>query len=304
MAIHSFAVIGGDKRNFALSEMLHRAGHKVKIYGFANYERETPIQCMNLSEIISDAEYIIGPTPCSHNDGDLNAPYHPAAIYAEDVFKLVKPSQIFLAGFIKQEIVNLAEKYGARIIDILKREELLIKNAIPTAEGAIKIAIEETDITIHGSRMLVIGYGRIGKILCSMLRGMGANVTAVVNSSAAAAAAHSQGCMTIHYRLMEEELSKADIIFNTVPEILLDKRNMGHIRNDSTLIIDLASPPYGVDLNDSRLFGLRVLYAGSLPGKIAAVTTAGYMLDTINQIIDEQERKPKTLTETGGDPHG
>jgi len=230
-------------------------------------------------------------------------PYHSSSIYAEDLFKLIKPSQVFLAGFIKQEVFDLAEKYGTHVIDILNREELLIKNAIPTAEGAIKIAIEETDITIHGSRVLVIGYGRIGKILCSMLRGMGAKVTAVVNTSAAAAAAHSQGHMTTYCHSMEDDLNKADIIFNTVPEILLDKRNMCHIRSESTLIIDLASPPYGVDVNDSRQFGLSVLYAGSLPGKIAAVTTAGYMLDTINQIIDDQDQKLEVLTESGGDTH-
>jgi dipicolinate synthase subunit A len=63
---------------------------------------------------------------------------------------------------------------------------------------------------------------------------------------------------------------------------------MKHIRKE-TLIIDLASPPYGVDINDSRDFGLKVLYTSSLPGKIAPVTTASYIMETISQIIAEWE---------------
>jgi len=289
MPIRTYAVVGGDKRNIALSEMLFHMGQRVKMFGFVNYERETPMQCKNLYETINDADYIIGPIPCSHNGGTLNAPFHKGPIYAEDLFRLIKPQQqVFLAGYMKPEIVELAEKYSIHAIDMLKREELLVRNAIPTAEGAIKIAIEESDITLHSNRMLVIGYGRIGMILSSMLRGMGAKVTAIVNSAAAAAQAHSAGHRAIFFEDMDVELTQADVIFNTVPQILLDKRNMKYIRQ-KTLIIDLASLPYGVDVNDSRDFGLKVLYANSLPGKIAPVTTAGYIFETVQQIIEERE---------------
>jgi len=289
MKTQSFAIVGGDKRSIALAEMLFRLGHKVKMYGFINYERETSMQCKNMYEAILEAEYIIGPTPCSHNGGVLNAPFHNTAILVEDLFRLIKPSQIFMAGYMKPEVLALAEKFGIQAIDLLSREELLVKNAIPTAEGAIKIAIEETDITLHGSQMMIIGYGRIGTVLGGMLRGMGAMVSAVVNSSHAAALAASSGHNVIFYEEMDAYLQKADVIFNTVPEILIDKRNMKHIPK-STLIVDLASPPYGVDVNDARDFCLKVMFTNSLPGKIAPVTTAGYILETINHIISEGAR--------------
>jgi len=288
--MRNFAVVGGDKRNVALAEMLFRLGHKVKMYGFINYERETPMQCKNIYEAISGAEYVIGPIPCAHNGGVLNAPFHNAPIMAEDLFRLIKPSQTLIAGYIKPETFALAKKYGVNIIDMLCREELLVQNAIPTAEGAIKIAIEETDITLHGNNMLVIGYGRIGAVLSGMLRGMGAVVSAVVNSGRAAALAKSCGHRAIKFADMEGQLREADVIFNTVPKILLDKRNMKHIRAN-TLIVDLASPPYGVDVNDARDFGLKVLFTNSLPGKIAPVTAAGYILETVNHIISEIEIK-------------
>ena len=283
-----FAVVGGDKRNIELARMLCGRGFTVKLYGFVNYERETPMQCKNLYEAVSDADCIIGPIPTSHNGDALNAPFHNAPIYVEDLFSIIKPHQRFLAGVIKPELLQMANRYNVHAIDMLNREELLIKNAVPTAEGAIKIAIEETDITLHGNRMMVIGYGRIGKILASMLRGIGANVTTVVNSDEAAAYAATNGHNIVFFKDMESELKYADVIFNTVPEILLDKNNMQHIRKN-TLIIDLASPPYGVDINDSRDFNLKVLYTNSLPGKIAPVTTATYILNTVENILNELE---------------
>jgi len=287
--ISSFAVVGGDKRNIALAEMLFMLGHKVKMYGFTNYERETPMQCKNIYEAISSAKYVIGPIPCAHG-GVLNAPFSDKPILVEDLFRLIKPEQTFIAGYIKPSTIVLADKYGVNAIDMLSREELLVQNAIPTAEGAIKIAIEETDITLHGNNMLVIGYGRIGTVLSAMLRGMGAEVSTVVNTGRAAALAKSCGHRAIMFEDMESNLKEADVIFNTVPNILLDKRNMKHIRK-STVIVDLASPPYGVDVNDARDFGLKVLFTNSLPGKVAPVTTAGYILETINHIIAEVEAK-------------
>jgi dipicolinate synthase subunit A len=288
MESYTFAVVGGDKRNTALSKMLSAQGNTVRMFGFVNYERELPFQCKNLFECVDGADYIIGPIPCSHNGGALNAPFHNAPIYVEDFFRLIKPRQVLMAGYIKPELMELAHRYGIHTFDLLKREELLISNAIPTAEGAIKIAIEETDITLHNSHVFVIGYGRVGRMLADMLRGMYAHVTAVVNKSEAAAAALRAGHSAVYYQEMDAQLKKADIIFNTVPKTLLDKKNMSHIRKD-TLIIDLASPPYGVDVNDSRDFGLKVLYTNSLPGKIAPVTTASYILETVRHIVAELE---------------
>jgi len=287
MNIHSFAIIGGDKRSIALAEMLSGFGHNVRMYGFTTYQHELPMQCKNLEKTIATADYVIGPTPCLTSGGVLNAPFYHEPILVEDVFKLIKPHQLLLAGYMKPETLALAKKHNVRAIDILTREELLVLNAIPTAEGAIKIAIEETDITIHGNNMMVIGYGRIGAILCGMLRGMGANVTAVVRPGAKGALASSVGHKAILIEDMEERLHEADIIFNTVPQILLDRRNL-HLIRPKTLLIDLASPPYGIDVDASRDLGLRVLFANSLPGKVAPKTTAKYILDTVSNIIAEE----------------
>ena len=289
MNTKKFTVVGGDKRNVELARMLCAQGHTVKLFGFINYELDLPIQCKNLHAAVKEADYIIGPIPTSHNGDALNAPFHNAPIYVEDLFRLIAPHQKFLSGVIKPDLLEMANRYNIHVIDMLKREELLIRNAIPTAEGAIKIAIEETDITLHSNNMMVVGYGRIGKILSSMLQGLGAKVTAIVNNTEAAAQAEANGLKAVYFEEMNNMLKESAVIFNTVPTILLDKNNMNHIHRE-TLIIDLASPPYGVDINDSRDFGLKVLYTNSLPGKIAPKTTASYILATVNEVLAELER--------------
>jgi len=284
--MYNFAIIGGDKRNAALAEKLFRRGHAVCMCGFVNYEKSLILQCKNIGKAVQNADFIIGPTPCSHNGGALNAPFHNGTIYVSELFQWIKPHQIFIAGYVKDEVYALAKSHDVHIVDMLLREELLTLNAIPTAEGAIKIAIEETDITLHGNHVMVIGYGRIGTILSRMLHGMGAKVSAVVDSPTAAALAQSAGYDIIPYAQMNDYLPAASIIFNTVPEILLDASNIHRIGKD-TLVIDLASPPYGVDVTAARDIGRRVLFTNSLPGKVAPVTTADYIFDTVMEIIRE-----------------
>ena len=280
----SFTILGGDKRNIALAEILFSQGHKVKMFGFAESGREFPMQCKNLVEAIRESQYIIGPIPCAHNNGTLNAPFHRKPLYIEALFQLIQPHQLFIAGHVSAATWEAAHRYDIHLVDMLEREELLTLNAIPTAEGAIKVAIEETDITLHGNHVMVIGYGRIGTALCRMLRGIGAKVSTVVNSAHSFALAESVGHNAINFEKMNEHLPYMDVIYNTVPEIILDKSNM-HLIKEKTLIIDLASPPYGVDAVAGRDMGLKILFSSSLPGKIAPVTTATYMLSTINQII-------------------
>ena len=54
-----------------------------------------------------------------------------------------------------------------------------------------------------------------------------------------------------------------------------------------TLIIDLASRPGGVDFSAAKELGLRVIWALSLPGKIAPVTSGAIIKDTVMNIIKE-----------------
>ena len=79
-----------------------------------------------------------------------------------------------------------------------------------------------------------------------------------------------------------------DVIFNTVPAEVLDRNVLEQIPDD-TLIIDLASKPGGVDFSAAKELGKKVIWALSLPGKTAPITSGRIIKETILNMLCEME---------------
>ena len=282
-----FTVIGGDLRNIKLANLIAADGNKVNIFGFSNAGFELGIaESEDLTKAIDESDVVIGPLPCSNDNELINSPFNTDKIYINDIFKKMSKNQVFIAGRISEKITHLAEIYNVYSIDILEREEMAVLNAIPTAEGAIQIAMEETPITLHNSNIMILGFGRIGKILAKMLDGIGANVFVEARKYSDIAWIRSLSYKPVYINELSDYLSKMDIIFNTIPSTILNLDLLKIINKDS-LIIDLASKPGGVDFEKAKELGLKVIWALSLPGKVAPITAARFMKDTIYNIIEE-----------------
>ncbi len=282
-----YTVIGGDLRNVKLAELLADDGNTVNIYGFNNAGFELKIkESEDLVLAIDESDVIIGPLPCSNDDETLNAPFHAEVIYINEIFKTMNKNQLFIAGRISDKIKHLAEIYDVYSIDILKREEMAVLNAIPTAEGAIQIAMEEMPITLHGSNVLVLGYGRTGKMLSRALSALGSNVFVEARKYSDLAWIKSYGYKPVHLNEIENYLEQMDVIFNTIPSVILDVNKLKKIRRDC-LVIDLASKPGGIDFESAKNLGIKVIWALSLPGKVAPVTAAKFIKETIYNIVNE-----------------
>lgn len=161
-----------------------------------------------------------------------------------------------------------------------------IPNAVPTAEGAIEIAIAETPFTIHGSKSLVLGYGKIGKILSKDLYALGAQTYVEARKYADLAMIEGHGYEPLPLDNLKDHIHEFDIIFNTIPSLILDDEILTKVKKDA-LIIDLASKPGGIDFDAAKAYGLKVIWALSLPGKIAPVSSGAIIKDTIMNIIKE-----------------
>ena len=281
------SVIGGDLRQLTLARLLRAEGYHVFLYGFD--KDDTILDGLkNESDLdfVLSADIVVLPVPVTFDGSAVNSPYSDNPLGIDELLDGVNPSAIIFGGQIKP---NLAQALSARSIayrDYLKREELAVRNAIPTAEGAIEIAISETPITIHGSKSLVLGYGKIGKILTKDLCGMGAQVYAAARKYADLAMIEGHGYEPLAINSLKERIQEFDIIFNTVPALILDDETLKKVRKDA-LIIDLASKPGGVDFDKAKEYGVRVIWALSLPGKIAPITSGAIIKDTIMNIINE-----------------
>jgi dipicolinate synthase subunit A len=282
-----FCIIGGDLRNVKLAEHLIKDGHVVKIFGFHDIEIDpNAIEANSLSHALEEVDVVIGPTPCSSDGETLNCVYFSTKIYLREVFSLMNSKQVFVAGLINEKVKNCAKYYDLVTADILEREEMSILNAIPTVEGAIQIAMEELPITLYHSNALVLGYGRIGKVLSKMLRGLGAKVCVEARKHSDMAWIRTYGYEAIHLNELDEHLGNFDVIFNTIPAIVLDEKQLLRIKKDC-LLIDLASKPGGINFQKANEMGFKSIWALSLPGKVAPVTAAEFIKETIYNILNE-----------------
>lgn len=287
--VKKVAVIGGDLRIIKLIEML--AKDKFEVYTYAVDKAEiikkinNVIQCNSIKEAIMDSDIVIGSIPLSSNNIEINTPFSDETVTLEQLANEIS-GKIFVAGNIKKDFYSLVENKNTKIIDLLDREELVVLNTISTAEGAIQIAMEETVRTIHGSNVLVLGFGRVGKILANMLKGIGANVFCEARKNVDLAWIKAYGYEPVRLNELDNNLEKFNIIINTIPSIILEEPQLKKVDKDC-LIIDLASNPGGVDRNCAKKLGIKTIWALSLPGKVAPLTSAEFIKDTVYNIFKE-----------------
>ncbi len=276
-------VIGGDQRQAKLASLLRDDGHCVHTYALEKIDPE-PRSDLTGIEL---ADCVILPLPVTGNGTMLNAPLseeaHPLALLLDTL----RPGQIICAGKVDPYTYSMAQERGLVLHDYFAREELAIANAVPTAEGALQIAMEELPITIHGSRALVIGYGRIGKLLSHRLSALGAKVSISARKWADLAWAEAYNHGVEQTETLDGWLCGYDLVLNTVPSRVLTQSRLAELK-PGALVIDLSSKPGGVDMDAARQLGVKVIWALSLPGKVAPITAGKAIQSTIYNILREQ----------------
>lgn len=290
----NFAVIGGDLRIIKLVKMLAEDGNTVYTYGLEKAEELKGQTNIIFSEKLSKAipenvEVVIGPIPFSSNGVNINSPFSDKEISIRELMHYLN-AKILIAGSISPDIYDMANDEYIEIIDIMKREELAVLNTISTAEGAIEIAIANTNKIIHGSNTLILGFGRIGKVLARKMAGLSAKVTCAARKDEDLAWIKAYGHRATNINFLGENLSEFDIIINTVPHLILTQERMQYVKSDC-LLIDLASNPGGIDKKSAKDKNLKLIWALALPGKVAPITTAEFIKDTIYNILKEIYKK-------------
>lgn len=279
---------GGDLRQIYASNKLARK-FNVQITGF---EKDVlipeTIRYIDFNAVpLRSADYLLLPMPVSADGIILNAPYSKNSILLDDITSAVKKGGIIFGGKIDTKSRDLFEKAGIETIDYLEREEFSVLNAVPTAEGAVQIALEEMPTTLSGSEVLITGHGRITKVLIKILNAMGCKITVAARKCSDLAWAEVFGCRTIHISEIQKKISDMSLVINTVPAMILD-RSILEKANPNCLIIDLASKPGGVDFSAASKLGIRVIWALGLPGKTAPVTSGEIIADTVINILSER----------------
>lgn len=284
---NNFAIIGGDLRTIKLAQKLAEDGNEAYTYGLEQAEdlKNMPniYFAESLKEAIQFADIAIGPIPFSSNGVEINTPFSNKKITVRECMHAIN-AKVLIAGNLAPEVYELANDEYVEIIDIMKREELAVLNTIATAEGAIEIAIANTSKILHRSEVLVVGFGRIGKVLSRKLAALSVKVTCADKKDAELAWIKAFGYEEVNINSLDKNLEKYDIIINTVPALILTKERLQYIKKDC-LLIDLASNPGGIDREEAKKRKLKLIWALALPGKVAPDTTAEFIKRTLYNII-------------------
>ena len=272
-----------------LAQILEKENNQIYILGLEKakeLENSSNMRiCRNLEQVLENAEIVISSIPFTRDGITINMPLSDNKIKINEFMNLMKDKTL-IAGTIPN---NIYEKYkGVEIIDIMKNEKLAILNTIATAEGAIKEIIENTQVNVHGSKIMILGFGRVGKTLAKKLDGLSAKITVVSKEEEELAWAEVYGYTNVQLNKIEDVIKDYDVIVNTIPHIILQGDIIQKINKD-TLLLDLASGEGGINKEEAQENKINLIKALGIPGKISPITTAKILKETIYEILEEKK---------------
>ncbi len=286
--IRTFGIVGGDKRQLFLAKSISDSCYDVILGGFDKLQSMGALVLADVKTAILESDAVIFPLPSVRSDTSINTPFSDRnVILDKEETDALMGKPIFVAMRDKFLKAYPALK-DARVFDYASKDEFSILNALPTAEGAIECAMSRYEGTISGSKCMIVGFGRIGKILAKKLKALDADVTVCARRKSDFAYISALG-----YNSRNTDSLKSvrgyDIVFNTVPAMIFDKTLLMNT-DRNTLIIDLASLPGGVDFEAAHKFNTDAVRALSLPGKCAPKAAGEIIKTTVFNIIEEVYR--------------
>ncbi len=265
------AVVGGDARMLAAARLFGENGFETATAALGEGSA-------GIKNALCGAAAAVLPLPYEKG-GILNSPMSNEAINIDDVFAAAEGGTLFIGGGLSQR--------GGDFADYAVREDFLLQNALITAEAAVEIALRETKSTLFGAKILIIGYGRIGVQLTRLLTAFGASVTVAARRSESRLLAELSGANSADVTDLAKQARTAEIIFNTVPQLMLGEKALKKLKS-KTLIIDLASGAGGCDKAAAEKLGIRLIHALALPGRHAPEAAGKAVFKAVTEILCER----------------
>ena len=268
------AVLGGDMREIIVAKELAAMGAVVWLSGFNLFQGEVSPQIYR--GLPKRADIIILPLPGILADYSIYAPYSADKLDLFSIEHLLQPEVRLFCGKMPELTLQYLQELGVKVLLTANLEEVALHNAIPTAEGAVEIAMRESQITIFGSNILITGFGRCAKYLARILAALGAKITIAARKRTALIEASTFNYSSINLKDIQVYAKDFNFVFNTVPSLVLTEPFLVQLNKDA-IIFDLATAPGGTDFDIAEQLGIKALLLPGLPGKVAPVT-AGKML--------------------------
>ncbi|MBQ8503775.1 MAG: hypothetical protein IJ491_05805 [Clostridia bacterium] len=268
-------IIGGDSRQKHLTDILSQKGY--------NCQREN-CTVGNVYSGLKNAKVVILPIPFS-SDGKLIYSDNPDfKLDAAELSEFIKPEQLVFGGMIKGEVKDIFERNNVIYKDICDYGYFIKFNAFLTAQGALRLLLNNTGSLIVGKKVLITGFGRVGKALALILKNVNMDVYIAARSKEQLVEADCLGLKTVNLKEMSTVIYLFDYIFNTVPENIFSEADISCQKDDS-IYFELASKPFGAEKSFFAKENKKYVFAGGLPGKYVARSAAGIIAELVEHML-------------------
>ncbi|MFI0409392.1 dipicolinate synthase subunit DpsA [Actinomadura sp. 3N508] len=284
------AVVGGDEREREIARLAATTGATVRAYGFPWPDGgiEGVARAATAAEALDGAHYALFPIPGIASDGVLFAPAAPEPILPDAaLLSRLAPGATIILGEADERLRKAAAEHDIALSEYEHDTELMLLRGPAIVEGALQLAIAETDVTIHAADVGVVGHGNIGRLLARTLVLLGARVHLFARNPVQRADALSAGCVPHPLAELPERAAGLPMLFSTVPTRVVDREVLAALP-PASLVMDLAAPPGGIDLDAARALGHRAVWARGL-GRRAPVTVGASQWSGISRRIAEIE---------------
>ncbi len=267
MQAEKFLVIGSDKKMQACRSRLNELGFEASCCDGESLKKKLPHYRSIILPIPTVANGFISGTGIS---------------VGELCDKLSKDQFVFYGNLGSNPFGEKGKSYY--------NKSFLIKNSRLTAQGTMRIILESTDRDIYTLKSAVLGYGKCGRAICKSLRANGADTTVVTRNPFSAVLAENEGLKSIGFKDFCKEAADFDIIVNTVPCNILGKETMEKLTKRN-MYIEIASKPYGFNINEIDKYNFRYVLAESLPGRFTPTSAGANIADTVIEMIKEDKNE-------------
>lgn len=284
------AVVAGDEREQEIARLAAAEGVDVTAFGFPWPDEGIAgvRPSRDAAEALRGAHYALFPIPGIAADGSLFAPAASEPIVPTvTLLRELAPGAHVILGAADERLVAAAAETGVTLHEYEGDTELMLLRGPAIIEGALAAAIANTRVTIHEANVCVVGHGTIGALLARTLVLLGARVTVAARNPVQRAAARAVGAHPVPLTELPVLAPGLAMLFSTVPAAVVGREVLERLPRGS-LVMDLAAPPGGVDLDAARELGHVAVWARGL-GRRAPVTVGASQWYGIRKRIETIE---------------
>jgi len=285
------AIIGGDARQLEVIRKLIELDAKISLIGFDQLDEgfvgatKTQLSQVDFSKV----EAIMLPVSGTSLEGEVETIFsNEKIILKEDHLKSTPKHCTVYSGISNQYLKSIVQASDRKLVELFERDDVAIYNSIPTMEGTLMMVIQNTDITIHRSNVVVLGFGRVGMSVARAFHALGANVKVAAIESDLLARVFEMGFQPVELAQLAKEIENTDVCINTIPAKVLTGNILAKMPTRS-LIIDLASKPGGTDFRYAEKRGIKAMLAPGLPGIVAPKTAGQIIANVLSKLLLEEQ---------------